>query len=107
MYDVAISIIQEYVDEYLFMPAINWPDNEFNERCYSRWAADELIFRMKKESKIPPKHISGIGSKSPFKIIEDFIDEMEYFSKTTYDKKHRFMFSTARDTAIDIIYLFL
>lgn len=59
MYDVAISVIQEYIDEYLFIPAINWPDNEFNIRCYSRWAADELIFRMKNESKILPKHISA------------------------------------------------
>lgn len=107
MYDIAISVIQEYIDECLFAPAINWPDNEFNTRCYSRWAADELIFRMEIESEILPDHISGIIPKSPLKIIEDFIDEMEFFQKTTSNLKHRTMFSEAKDTAIDIVLLFL
>lgn len=107
MYGVAISIIQEYIDECLFEPSSNWPKCEFDERCYSRWAANELIERMKTESEILPEHISGRKAKSPLKVIENFINELEYFLMTTDDQKHRFLFSAARDTAIDIVLLFV
>lgn len=107
MYEVAISTIQEYIDEYLFEPRPNWPEDEFILRSCSRWAAEELIKRITDETAILPNHISGCNKKSPYRIIEGFIDEMDYFAVTTDNKKHRVIFSNARDTAIDIILLFL
>lgn len=107
MYDVAASIIQEYIDECLFEPGDNWPEEEFTIRSYERWAGQELLDRITRESMLPPEFISVRPLKTPYKIIEDFIDEMSYQARSTDNKKHHLMFSTVRDTAIDIILLFV
>lgn len=104
-YEVAVSIIQEYIDENLFEPNANWPEHEFKIRSYERWAGEELIKRITDESMILP--VSGRTQKSPFRIIERYIDEMDYHATRTDNQHHRFIFSVARDTAIDIIILFL
>ena len=106
-YEVAVSIIQEYIDDNLFEPNANWPEYEFKNRCYERWAAEELITRITDESLILPDHVSGKRQKSPFRVIEKFIDEMDYHATRTDNQHHRFIFSIARDTAIDIIILFV
>lgn len=107
MYDVAVSIIQDYMDEYLFEPSANWPEEEFNARSYARWTGNELVDRITRESMLPPEFISARPLKSPYRIIEEFIDEMDYQARTTDNRNHHFIFSTARDTAIDIVLLFV
>lgn len=106
-YEVAVSIIQEYIDECLFEPDATWPEYEFKTRCYERWAGEELMKRITDESVLLPENISGRRQKSPVKIIEGFIDDMDYHATTTDIQDHRFIFSIARDTAVDIIILFL
>lgn len=107
MYDVAVSIIQEYIDEYLFEPTHTWPEEEFNTRCYERWTGQELLDRITRESMLPPEFISAHPLKTPYKIIEEFIDEMDYQARSTDNRNHHIIFSTARDTAIDIVLLFV
>lgn len=107
MYDIAASIIQEYIEENLFEPECNWPEEEFSIRCYERWAGNELLDRITRESMLPPEFISANPLRTPYKIIEEFIDEMDYQASHTDNKSHHFIFSTARDTAIDIVLLFV
>lgn len=107
MYETAISVIQDYMDEYLFEPGRNWPEHEFNIRCYSRWAVEELLSRITEESTKPPYYISGKARKTPVVIINEFINEMDDYSELSDDKRSQFIFCTARDAAIDIILLFL
>lgn len=107
MYDVAVSIIQEYIDECLFEPAANWPEEEFSIRSYERWTGNELLDRIIREAELPPEFIFTHQQRTPYKIIEEFIDEMDYQARSTDNRKHHLMFSTARDTAIDIVLLFV
>lgn len=107
MYDIAISVIQEYIDEYLFEPAKNWPEEEFNARSCERWTANELLERITRETMLPPEFISVHPLRTPYQIIEEFINDMDYQAKASDNRKHYFIFSTARDTAIDIILLFV
>lgn len=106
MYDVAVSVIQEYIDENLFLPAPNWPPEEFNTRSYERRAGLELIERITRESMIIPG-LSVQPLRTPYQIIEEFIDDMDYQARSTDNSHHYFMFSTFRDTAIDIVLLFV
>lgn len=107
MYEVAVSIIQEYADEHLFIPAANWPDDEFKTRCYERWASDELLKRITDEAMIFPDYASVSPLKTLYHIIEDFIDEMDYMARSTDNKKQHLIYSTARDTAMEIGLLFV
>lgn len=107
MYDVATSIIQEYIDEYLFEPGPGWPIEEFVSRSYARWAGNELLKRIERESMRFPEFISAQPLKTPYKIIEEFIDEMDYQARETDNRTYHLICSSARDTAIDIVLLFV
>lgn len=91
MNEVAVSVIQEYIDEHLFEPASNWPKYYFQERSYSRWAAYEI------------KNRNITKNETPVDIINDFINEMNQFEELN----NKFIFSVARDAAKQILYLFL
>lgn len=107
MYETAISVIREYMDEYLFEPGANWPEFEFFERSCSRWVANEIIARINEEEMRPPPHVSGRESVSPLGIIHEFINELIYFAENSENAYHQHMLSIATETAIDIILLFL
>lgn len=96
MNEVVTTIIQEYIDKYLFEPASTWPKHEFNLRTYSRWAANELLERVKNRK-----------SESPIDTIGEFIDEMDNYSEVGDDKYTRLIFAIARETAEEIALLFV
>lgn len=96
MNKLAVSVIQEYIDKYLFEPRSNWPTYEFNVRSYSRWAANEIIERIQNDS-----------DRSPVSIISEFIREVDLYSEKTPTNQSQLIFSVAKETAIDIILLFL
>lgn len=107
MYDKAITIIQDFMDARLFAPKKDWPRYEFVTRSHERWAADELIRRISEESMRLPEFISGREARTPVEIIGGFVKEMDYYSQKSTNKDTQHMFSVARDTATEIIYLFL
>lgn len=107
MYEVAVSVISEYMDEYLFEPAANWPEEEFFERSCSRWVANEILARINDEDMLLPQHVTGREYQSPLGIIHEFINELIYFTEISENAYHQNMFSIATETAIDIILLFL
>lgn len=98
--------IQKYIDQYLFEPRITWPKYEFSIRCYSRWAANEILNRIVEESMKLPQFITGREPRTSSSIIKEFIDEMDYYSELN-DGKNQRIFNIAKCTAIDInIYIF-
>jgi len=73
---------------------MNWPLCYFNQRSYSRWAANEIL-----------ELVMDNPFSTPIDIIEEFIIKMDYFS--CIDLSTSLIFSIAKDTAEDILYLFL
>lgn len=92
----AAEIIFNYIDSFLFEPAANWPDKEFQKRSYSRWAAYELIER-----------IMDHPLDAPIDTIDKFVLEMDYFASCFESKNGTFIFQTALETANDLILLFV
>lgn len=105
---VAISVIQEYMDEHLFEPKSNWPKCEFNIRSYSRWAANYILDLIIKESMKLPPYISGLETRDPLAIIQDFINDLDYYSEISSDNGRMLtIISIAKNTAVDIRSLFV
>ena len=96
MTDIAIQVIREYIDEYLFEPRNNWPSDIFEERAYARWAAFELINRIMDNPK-----------EEPEKVIAKFLFDAIRLSNRTVNSEKARIFRIARDVAEEIIGLFL
>ena len=107
MYETAILAIQKYVDECLPTPLLCWPKDEFDRRSYSRWIVDEILERIIEEASRPPQFITGRESITPIDIIGELILELNYYEDISEDKRTRLIFSVAKETASDIILLFL
>lgn len=95
MNETAVLVILECLEENLFEPTKRWPNDVFEERSYSRWAAYEIWQRL---------------LDNPFKttdeVIEEFILDMQICHMTTEDPKKERMFKIAIETADDILSLF-
>jgi hypothetical protein len=105
MNEAAIYVIQKYIDVRLGLPLSSWPKYCFEERSYSRWAAYEIQERIMEEMLRLPSHITERESRSPIDVILEFMDSMDSCSEDY--KKTAFIFSIAKDTAEDILGLFL
>lgn len=92
MYEVAAEIVQDYIYQWLFEPNYRWPKIEFNRRTYERWAAMEILNRIKSES----------NGKTVAEIIEEFRVQMDAYSTYDSNRDREFIFVTARETAEDI-----
>lgn len=106
-FESAISVIKKYMDDFLFEPKLTWPDNEFDTRCYSRWAAEEILERIILESEKLPEYITNKNVKKPLELIKDFINELHIYTQIYNDNKNSIIFYIAERTAIDIALLFL
>lgn len=90
--DIAIKIIQDYLTIYLGTVS-KWHGYSFKQESYSRWAAEELMASLKKET------------TPPLILIEEFRDKMDKYS--CLNPSTSFIFSVAKDTAECIIDLLL
>lgn len=88
--DEAIFKIQNYLNNDLFEPSLNWPKDEFRKRCYSRWAVNEIITRIMDRPLDPPDQ-----------IIELFLIEMIIYSTRENDSDE--IFSIASNTAEELL----
>lgn len=87
--------IESYARQYLFEPAGNWPKYWFKQRSYRRWAAEELIELLKKDTSTPARI-----------QVEKFIHKMDMYS--TINSSSSWIFAVARDEAeniYDILFL--
>lgn len=94
MNEEAILAIIKYIDECLFEPANNWPKNWFNQRTYSRWAANEIL-----------ELVIDNPLTQPSMVIDEFLVKMSYYSCMSENQNINIIFSTAVDTAEDILCL--
>ena len=106
MYDRDIKIIEDYIDEYLYMPKSYWPDWEYDIQAYSRCAGEEILERVIVEALKLPPHITGIEPKETTEIIEEYISDMDYFYEISRDTHKKLIFFMARDVGIEILNLF-
>ena len=96
MNEEAVQVIIDYIDEYLFEPYANWPKNWFNQRTYSRWAANEILGLVIDNPLTPPSM-----------VIDEFLVKMSYYSCVSENQNISIIFSTAVDTAENILNLVL
>ena len=85
-YATAVSVVRRYLEERL--PELTRPPNpkamdEFKDRSYSRWVANEIISRIMDEELKLPYHISGTEQRVPVEVVKEFIDELQYAWETT------------------------
>lgn len=89
------AAIKEYYRDKLFAPGKNWPEYYFKQRSYSRWAAKEVLRRIRRNPRV-----------TAIETVEDFIDEVvEYreISSAHWNKDDRLVFEAAYNVATDIL----
>lgn len=96
MNEETILVIIKYIAEYLFEPDANWPKSWFNQRTYSRWAANEILGL-----------VIDNPLTQPSMVIDEFLVKMSYYSCMSENQNISIIFSTAVDTAEDILCLVL
>lgn len=101
-----ISKLKQYIDTYLFVPNIGWFKDAFDVQIYSRWAANEILYRMMDEATKVPEYISGTPQRSTIEIVEGFIDEVEYCYEVAEKPSAKSIFYVAANAAKNILILF-
>lgn len=89
-----VRLIIAYMEECLFEPKACWPKYWFEQRVYSRWAASEILELIMDHPLTPPDE-----------VVYGFVLKMVIYSEATESKEKRFIFSTAMDTAVDVLNL--
>jgi len=84
-----VTRIIDYMENGLFLPAINWPKEEFEERSYARWAADDILQRIMDNPLFPPDL-----------IIEMYKLEMAAYAELNEEIR---MFAIAVSTADELL----
>lgn len=90
----AIVAICDYMDECLFEPAPNWPRHHFEQRVYARWAAKEILDRILAK----PQELA-------VDVVDGFAFEMAQYAYMADGTKQGVIFSTAAETAEDLLLL--
>lgn len=95
MDDRAVILMEEYIDTRL--PKIEDATEPyiFNLRSCMRWAAEEILNRLIRESMKLPTHVTGIQTPSATEIVAEFVDEMEYYASIAQTKKGYDIFDIA------------
>ena len=88
--NLALETIQNYIWENLFEPNVHWPMHEFKRRSYARWAALEILEKIKN------------GNRLPVIEVYDFFVLADDFSKIDCDIDIAFIFKIAAETAEEI-----
>lgn len=102
MYDKDIFALQSYIEEFLFEPKSGWPKECFEDRSYSRWAAQEILERIIQEALQPPPHITSRFPRTTIEIVVNFIDDLSYLSNVREGSHHKRIFLYARYAAENI-----
>lgn len=86
----AIEAIEEYMCDNLFEPNRHWPKDEFDRKSCERWAAKEIIHRIK------------LSNKAPTAVVYIFMKEMEKYSLMDIDHYNAYMCRLASEIAEEI-----
>lgn len=91
--DMAVQALIEYLNES-DDPEVYWPRHEFEEVCFSRWAACEMI-----------EAILDHPMKNPEDTMEEFALKMMAFSSIAGDTDEGMIFLIAFDFANECLQL--
>lgn len=94
--ELAISIIQEYIEQHLFSPSPSWSNDEFEKRSYAQWAAYEIVNR-----------IMDKPFEMPIYVIENFMFEMAMYTHYGEDEHRSSIFQIAVEIAEELVLLFV
>ena len=98
-YDIAIGLINEYIERFLNVNSLCVGRQRFVEKCYARWAAKEILSRVR--NRIFDISIDTIQT-DVFDIVDGFIFDFCCLQKVKYSRA----FQVAIDTGESIkIYL--
>lgn len=87
----AIDTINDFIYENLFEPSRHWPEEEFQRKSCERWAANEIINRIK------------VSNRPPIDVVYLFMLEMRKYSLLdTENKNTAHMFELAYEIADEI-----
>jgi hypothetical protein len=103
----AAATLLEYADEHLFTPKPFWSRQSFRYRSYSRWALDEIVYKIVEQESRPSWSEIYYDFKTPAEIISEFIDQMDFYAESSTNGTSIYIFSVARDTAEEIRELFM
>lgn len=90
--DSTLSKIMLYFNDYLFAPQHGWQTKYALERSYERWAAGFIIDKILENRDMP-------GTV----VIKNVILYFETAAHTTTAREQRYLFTTAAETANDIL----
>jgi len=112
MCNMAIIIINKYVDDHLYSTdfgKITPKESKeyFEDLSYAKWAAYEIIDRLNAEAERLPSSLTGREPIPPIDIIAEFMDDLENYIYDGCSEKHERIFTIAKDFADEIILLFL
>ncbi len=91
MNEAAVRTIIEYL-ENSDAPELYWPQQWFEEVCFSRWAAEELINAILDHPMAPAED-----------TIEEFIIKMEVYASMSEGRDCGRIFSIAAETAAELL----
>lgn len=94
--EIAVQIINEYIQEHLFEPSASWPKYEFAKRSYAQWAAYEIVHKLMDHP-----------FEDPIIVIESFMFEMGMYAGISEDEERSWIFQIAVETAEELILLFV
>lgn len=95
--DRGLLILEEYIRDNIPEPDIKVGEYLFTIQTFSKWAVNEILERVIRESMKLPAHVSGKERMSVIDIVDSFIDEMDYYEAFSTDWKAKEMFSIAGD----------
>lgn len=95
MKELSVKIISDYIEDCLFEPRSNWPVEIFEERAVERWAAFEILKRVKN------------SFRRPDIVIEEFLLEVHGYYNISENPKNEKSFSIACEVAEEIGRLFV
>lgn len=101
--DIAIGVIEQYINEHLLAPYATWDKYEFKKRSYERWAAYEIC-----------EKIMDSPLEDPSSVIETFMLGAQYYadicelrSDSIFTLNRGFIFKCAASTAEKLLSLFV
>lgn len=98
MDDKDVIMIERYIQENFWQPTTDQCDS------YAKWAAYEILERFIFEAMKLPYHITGIEVRTAEEIVEDFIDEMDYYYYISSSEVGRMLFSAAKEEGKFVLY---
>lgn len=101
--DIAIEVIEQYINEHLLAPYATWDKYEFKKRSYERWAAYEIC-----------EKIMDSPLEDPSSVIETFMLKAQYYadicelrSDSIFTLNRGFIFKCAANIAEELLSLFV